>query len=71
MRSLLGLPLDLALARLAADGAMPEVRMTQAPRRPVETGETRVVSVSEEDNMLLAAVFPPPLSEAMGKEGTC
>ena len=44
---LLGLPLELALERLKAEGITPEVQVTNAPRRRDETaGELRVVSVS-------------------------
>lgn len=71
MSSLLGLPLDIALSRLAAQGIVPDVRMTRAPRHPVEAGETRVVSASEDGRVLLAAVFPPPLSAEAEKEGPC
>lgn len=71
MSTLSGLPLEVALARLAARGITPEVRMTQAPRRPVEGGQPRVLSVSADESVLLAANFPLPLSDVAEKEGPC
>lgn len=71
MTELVGLPLDTALARLHEQGRFPRVRMTQAPRRPVEQGEVRVLRVSRDGAEVLAAVFPQPLAIETGEEGLC
>ena len=68
MMDLVGLPLDTALARLAARGIHPRVVMTEAPRHPLGEGEARVLRLSLDENRLLAAVFPPSLPAKKEKE---
>ena len=57
MISLLGLPLDEALARLRARGIEPEVAFTENPRHPSE-GTPRVVRISEDGRRVICARFP-------------
>ena len=61
---LLGLPLDLALACLKAQGIEPEVMVTAAPRRQTETGGMlRVVYCTDDGMQLTAARFLDPIAE--------
>ena len=67
---LLGLPLELALERLKAEGITPEVQVTNAPRRRDETaGELRVVSVSDGAETLIVSRFLDPI--AAGQQESC
>jgi len=67
---LLGLPLGLALERLKAEGIVPEVQVTNAPRRRDETdGELRVVSVSDSAETLIVSRFLDPI--AAGQQESC
>ena len=67
---LLGLPLELALERLKAEGITPEVQVTNAPRRRDETvGELRVVSVSGGAETLIVSRFLDPI--AAGQQESC
>ena len=60
---LLGLPLELALERLKAEGITPEVQVTNAPRRRDETaGELRVVSALCGGAQLLVSRFLDPIA---------
>ena len=67
---LLGLPRELALERLKAEGITPEVQVTNAPRRRDETaGELRVVSVSDGAETLIVSRFLDPI--AAGQQESC
>lgn len=60
--SVLGLPLDVALERLAAAGqAQPTVEYTRAPRGEARQGTLRVVRQGE--GRLVAARFPDRVEE--------
>lgn len=60
MIDILGLPLDLALDELHKKGLAPQVRMTQAPRFPILSGEARVLAYDAQRDTLLVARFPSP-----------
>ena len=67
---LLGLPLELALERLKAEGITPEVQVTNAPRRRDETaGDLRVVSVSGGAETLIVSRCLDPI--AAGQQESC
>ena len=55
--SLLGLPLDEALALLAKEGVVPEVLYTSG-RRVADGGMARIVRVEEGGRRLTCALFP-------------
>lgn len=57
MMTILGMPLDIALSKLADEGVSPVVAYT-AGRHEAEDGEARVVRVSEDLRYLTAARFP-------------
>jgi len=66
MTSLLGLPLDAALACLRARGVEPEVSYTENPRHPSE-GEARVVRVAQDGRRLTCARFPNHVNSEDGR----
>ena len=61
MTSLLGLPLEAALAELRSRGIEPEIAFTESPRHPAG-GRARVVRVSEDGQRLLCARFPDQIA---------
>ena len=66
MTSVLGLPLDEALARLRAQGVEPAVEFTENPRHPSE-GTARVVRVAEDGRRLTCARFPDHIESEGGQ----
>lgn len=62
--NVLGLPLDEAIQRLAAQGIQPKVTISRAPRRPEEVGALRVVQVRDGGAGLVACAFVQDLKEA-------
>lgn len=70
MDELLGLPLETALARLKAQGIVPCIQETCAPRRAVRPeGMLRVVRVGEGGRRLTAARFLDPISRQRQENG--
>lgn len=61
---LLGLPLERALETLHAEGIVPEITRTSAPRRGEEArGVLRVVYASDDGGRLTVAGFLDPIAD--------
>ena len=67
---LMGLELESALAVLESEGILPQVTLTNAPKRAAQTGGLlRVVYASDDGKQLTAARFFDPIAENAQENG--
>ena len=67
---LMGLELESALMVLEGEGILPQVTMTNAPKRAAQTGGLlRVVYASDDGKQLIAARFFDPIAENAQENG--
>ena len=67
-RRVLGLPLEDALAALAADPRQITITEISAPRGEAPRGTLRVVAVRDDGSTLVAARFPDHIAEEIIEE---
>ena len=65
---LLGLELTQAQALLAAQGVVPEVTVTAAPKKTDREGTLRVVFAGDDGKKPIVSRFVDPIAQAQAKE---